>query len=271
MCVAVCSIVCCIVYCRVQRFECIPVHVAGSTGASIWTNTSQLIATVFRDDYTQSCYKNWTAAWHTALSAGKCANWWPGYTCTWRTSVHLAWLEHTAGPQQCLHEKTVTHNTPPTKYHHTSKVVELLRAIMKHNFLPAILIVAGGVMYSTIIQSSGCPIIIANGPSQTKKSTSMNVVLPIMGIKYFVLFYVRFIFSMALSSGLPREAMYEWVTNAFILERASASTLPFAVDDFAVSNKQYNLNDVIVDLLMVEGQQAWTKGSHVQPQSQLWL
>ena len=54
---------------------------------------------------------------------------------------------------------------------------------------------------------------------------------------------------MALSSGLPREAIYERVTNAFILERASVSTLPFAVDDpSAMSNKQYNLNDVIVDL-----------------------
>ena len=64
------------------------------------------------------------------------------------------------------------------------RAVELLHAIMKHNFIPAILMVAGGVMalhYSTIIQSNGCPTIIANGPSQTGKSTAMNVALSVMG------------------------------------------------------------------------------------------
>ena len=52
-----------------------------------------------------------------------------------------------------------------------------------------------------------------------------------------------------LYSGLGREAIYERATNAFILERASASTLPFALDDPAEqSTKQCNLGDVIVDL-----------------------
>ena len=64
------------------------------------------------------------------------------------------------------------------------RVMELLQHIMKHNFIPAILIIASGVMalhYSTIIQSSGCPIPVANGPSQTGKSTAMTVALSIMG------------------------------------------------------------------------------------------
>lgn len=64
------------------------------------------------------------------------------------------------------------------------RALEILRAIMKHNFIPSILVVAGGVMslhYSTIIRSNGCPTIIANGPSQTGKSTAMNVALSIMG------------------------------------------------------------------------------------------
>ena len=51
------------------------------------------------------------------------------------------------------------------------------------------------------------------------------------------------------SPGLPREATYERITNAFILERASVSTLPFGVDDpSAITSKQCNLSDVIVDL-----------------------
>jgi hypothetical protein len=39
------------------------------------------------------------------------------------------------------------------------------------------------------------------------------------------------------------------VTNAFIMERASVSTMPFAVDDPAAeTSKQYNLSEALVDL-----------------------
>lgn len=49
--------------------------------------------------------------------------------------------------------------------------------------------------------------------------------------------------------GLSREATYEKVTNAFILERASASSLPFAIDDPSkVPTKQNDLSEVVVDL-----------------------
>ena len=54
---------------------------------------------------------------------------------------------------------------------------------MKHNFIPSILIVAVEQWHYAIIQSSGCPTIIANGASQTGKSTAttaMNVALSIM-------------------------------------------------------------------------------------------
>ena len=43
--------------------------------------------------------------------------------------------------------------------------------------------------------------------------------------------------------------IFEQATNAYILEQAAASTLPFAVDDPAEeSTKQCNLGDIIVDL-----------------------
>lgn len=57
----------------------------------------------------------------------------------------------------------------------------LLHQIMKHNFIPSLLILASGVMalhYSTIIQLFECPTTIAH----TGKSTTMNVVLSIMGM-----------------------------------------------------------------------------------------
>ena len=70
------------------------------------------------------------------------------------------------------------------------KIMGLLRHIMKHNFIPSILILASGVMalhYSTINQSSECPTTIANGASHTGKSTTMNVVLSITGMLLFSL------------------------------------------------------------------------------------
>ena len=49
--------------------------------------------------------------------------------------------------------------------------------------------------------------------------------------------------------GVTADAVHERVTNAFIMERASVSTMPFAVDDPAAeTSKQYNLSEALVDL-----------------------
>ena len=117
---------------------------------------------------------------------------------------------------------------------------------------------------SSLVQhSTGCPTIVAVGPSQSGKSTALRVALSIVGMltqmqlklsmtpnicnpwhAFLFLHFSAFIYI-----GLAREAIYERVTNAFILERAAASTLPFAVDDPAEeSSKQCNIGDIIVDL-----------------------
>ena len=66
------------------------------------------------------------------------------------------------------------------------RAVELLRVIMKHNFVPSILMVAGAVMtlhYSSLVrQPTGCPTIVAVGPSQSGKSTALRVALSIVGM-----------------------------------------------------------------------------------------
>ena len=50
-------------------------------------------------------------------------------------------------------------------------------------------------------------------------------------------------------TGTPRSAIYEKVTNAYVLERASVSSLPFAIDDpTKVPSKGCDLSDVIVEL-----------------------
>lgn len=49
--------------------------------------------------------------------------------------------------------------------------------------------------------------------------------------------------------GTPKEATYEKFTNAFILEWASVSTLPFGIDDPAEKpSKGSDLCDIVVDL-----------------------
>ena len=65
------------------------------------------------------------------------------------------------------------------------EVITSLKAIMKHNFSSSLLVVAGGIValhYSSIIQLSGCPTIVAFGPSETGKTTAIRVALAISGV-----------------------------------------------------------------------------------------
>ena len=49
--------------------------------------------------------------------------------------------------------------------------------------------------------------------------------------------------------GIPKDAVYEKFTNTFILERATVSTLPFAIDDPSQKpTKGSDLNEIVVDL-----------------------
>ena len=85
---------------------------------------------------------------------------------------------------------------------------------MVHNFFPALIMTAGAILalhYLTIAKTIGCHVVLADGKTtQTGMSTSLIVALALLG--------------MALDS------VYEKFTNIIILERASVSTLPFAID-----------------------------------------
>lgn len=49
--------------------------------------------------------------------------------------------------------------------------------------------------------------------------------------------------------GLGKNSIYECFTNAFVMERASVSTLPFAIDDPSRKpSKGSDINEVVVDL-----------------------
>ena len=72
---------------------------------------------------------------------------------------------------------------PETSVLHT--LLEYLRVVMQHNFFPAILMAGGSIMalhYSTILQSGGCPIVIAQGSCETGKSTALRVGLSMFGM-----------------------------------------------------------------------------------------
>ena len=62
--------------------------------------------------------------------------------------------------------------------------------------------------------------------------------------QYNVMFLVRLY-----SVGVPADSIYENFTNIFILQRSSASTLPFAIDNPASTpTKGKDLNEIVIDL-----------------------
>lgn len=66
------------------------------------------------------------------------------------------------------------------------RLVKLLQIAMQHNFMPAMIFIAGAVLslhYTTISKKpTGCPIVIAEGMSQTGKSTALLIALGLLGI-----------------------------------------------------------------------------------------
>ena len=63
---------------------------------------------------------------------------------------------------------------------------------MQHNFIPALILIAGAVValhYITISKTTGCPIVIAEGMSQTGKSTALLIALGLIGMPYRLISY----------------------------------------------------------------------------------
>ena len=94
-------------------------------------------------------------------------------------------------------------------------MVQLVEKTMKHNTMSALLLVGGAVMschYRQIVHNfAGFPVVVACGPTETGKSTSLKVGLSL--------------------TGGQKHAFYSKGTNAYFLERAALSCLPFGIDD----------------------------------------
>ena len=116
------------------------------------------------------------------------------------------------------------------------EMVDLLGKTMKHNAMSALLLVGGAVMschYRQIVETfGGFPIVLACGPTETGKSTSLKVGLSL--------------------TGGQKRPFYAKGTNAYFLERSSLSCLPFGIDDPNMSTyagkKQLDVGELVVHL-----------------------
>ena len=107
-----------------------------------------------------------------------------------------------------------------------------LKKCLNHNFLPALLIVAGAVMsfhYRVVVTKyQGCAVTVASGDSGTGKTTSIKAALSLLGI----------------------HTLFSKGTNAGLLERSARSTIPFGVDDpnETSSTNKLDIGELCVDL-----------------------
>lgn len=75
-----------------------------------------------------------------------------------------------------------------------SKLLMLLRTIMKHNFHSSLLVLAGTLMtlhYRTMQSFEGCPVVVALGEAETGKSTSVLTAMSMLGkFRQVLLLYI---------------------------------------------------------------------------------
>ena len=117
-----------------------------------------------------------------------------------------------------------------------AELITTLEVICKHNFLPALTMVAGVIMtfhYTTIKDMfGGCPISVAVDDSETGKSTALKAALSLFGCNQI--------------------SCYVKGTNALFMERASRSSLPFGIEE-VMPSKRGNMNkldlmELVIDL-----------------------
>ena len=111
-------------------------------------------------------------------------------------------------------------------------LVTLLESACKHNFTSALLLLGGAIMschYAKIVsQFGGFPIVLAIGPTETGKSTSIKA-----GLSLF---------------GMAKGSFYVEGSNAYFMERSALSCLPYGIDEACSDSKQFDLVKLVVDL-----------------------
>ena len=107
-----------------------------------------------------------------------------------------------------------------------------MKVLLKHNFYSSLIVIAGALMsvhYRTIISMyGGFPIVLAEGPTETGKSTAMKAALSLVG--------------------MAKTGFYVEGTNGYFMERSAMSSLPYGIDEACNGSKQLDLVKLIVDL-----------------------
>ena len=141
----------------------------------------------------------------------------------------------------CDNEKIRTIDISPTIVTPLSvtplaELISTLEIILKHNFLPGLIVMSGVIMafhFSTVKEMfGGCPITVAIGQSETGKSTTIRAALSLFGCHQI--------------------ARYVKGTNALFMERASKSSLPFGIEEAVPMKKgkvnKLDLTELVIDL-----------------------
>lgn len=73
----------------------------------------------------------------------------------------------------------------PLSTTHLKELLQLMN-VLKHNYISGLLVLAGGIMslhYSSITMTfAGCPVVVAHGPAETGKTTSIKATLAMLGL-----------------------------------------------------------------------------------------
>ena len=87
--------------------------------------------------------------------------------------------------------------------------------------------------YNTLTQAyAGWPILVSHGPAETGKTTAIKAALSLTGEVQHTTYMNRLLLQcFCFLAHSSHAAMYVKGTNAFFLERAAISSLPFAIDD----------------------------------------
>ena len=111
-----------------------------------------------------------------------------------------------------------------------------VKACLKHNLIPGLLMIAGATMafhYRQIVSTyGGCSIMVATGPPATGKSTAIKV-----GLSLF---------------GCSNNNVFVKGTNRGFLERSSISSLPYAIEDPSNRKGKTKSNYLDIDELAVD-------------------
>lgn len=111
-----------------------------------------------------------------------------------------------------------------------------LKACLKHNFIPSLLVIAGAAMafhYSLVVSLyGGCSIIVASGPAATGKTTAIKA-----GLGLF---------------GSSNNNIFVKGTNRGFLERSSISSIPYGIDDPRKGRSKSKANLLDIPELLVD-------------------